>query len=355
MRMKFLSTATVVGLLILTSARVEAQTSASGRAYGTSLDLGTTPLIDPPASDTGTQTAPPDFDETASTVVIDQLDPVADVVAGPSRTRSCTNESGCPGAPTNATGRQYVLSEAHTDSVEVLVGQASGKDVLDVDDANSTAEVFCPASGGLSTVGTAHIDLLVIGGNPVPVPGDLNPNTTILAPQFPLLVLNEQACPDKDAPAGTTRCSVNAVHAEVLPAVAVPGAQLLDLKVAHSEASLTNASCPGGGGDQCNPNLTNSVKTSQILQQDRTTPKTQQIPAANDPIRFTISAINSTALSDSCPAGSQTGHNLRVIDRIPIGITVDPLSITIQTDDGPLVPTTGTIAPCDGDLQFTGC
>jgi hypothetical protein len=44
-----------------------------------------------------------------------------------------------------------------------------------------------------------------------------------------------------------------------------------------------------------------------------------------------------------------------VIDRIPRGITVDPASITIQIDDGAPTATTGTIAACSADLQFTGC
>src|SRR5207244_6752640 len=80
-----------------------------------------------------------------------------------------------------------------------------------------------------------------------------------------------------------------------------------------------------------------------------------QFPAIADLLRFTVSAVNSAATNDTCTADQQTGHNLRVIDRIPLGVTVDEASITVQTDNGTPIATTGTIAACPANLQFVGC
>jgi len=369
--------ATIVGLAALTSQPVHAQTTASGSAFGTILRLlDAANLVD--QSNTGTVSAPDpsntpnpnSYDKTAAGATV-PLAPLAEVVTGPSRVRGCAAAGGCPDlfptpAPAGALpaaladSKQFAISEAGNATASVLIDQVPvSQNLLDVVSNGATAAVACNGAGSVSTSASSHVDLLVIAGTPVPIPGVVNPNTTILAPQLPLLVLNEQACPDPSAPAGTTRCVVNAVHAQLLDPL-IPGplpgvGSVLDLKVSGATAQLTNAQCPGGGGNDCNPNLTNSAKTSQILQVDRITPKTQQIPAIGDPIRFTIAATNSAVANDSCPAGSQTGHNLRVIDRIPIGITVDTTSITIQVDNGLATPTTGTIAACNGDLEFTGC
>jgi hypothetical protein len=368
--------ATFAGIVALSSAPVEAQTTtASGSAFGTILRLlDAANLVD--QSDTGTVTAPnpsgtPSYDTTAAGATIPAA-PLAEVVTGPSRVRGCSATGGCPNlfptpAPAGAlpaglaAGKQFARSEAGNATASVLIDQAPGNvNVLDVVSNGASAQVACNTSGRAVPSAESHVDLLVIAGNVVPIPGVVNPNTTIVASQLPLLVLNEQFCPDPSAPAGTTRCIVNAVHAQLLDPV-IPGplpgqGSVLDLKVSGATASLTNAQCPGGGGnDDCDPNLTNSAKTSEILQADRTTPKTQQIPAVGDPIRFTITAANSAVANPSCAAGAQTGHNLRVIDRIPLGITVDTTSITIQVDNGAQVPTTGSIASCSGSLQFTGC
>lgn len=333
----------------------EAQTSASGRAFGTTVDLLGGNLVD--QSDTQEATAPsasnaPNpsaFDRTAAGATI-PASPIAEVVTGPSRTRGCVDAGGCANLGGSVPQGQFVLSEAGNATASVLPGAApGGVNLLDAVSNGSTAQVSCDPAGGVAVAGNSGIDLLVVAGNKVPLPGTVPPNTTIVVPQLPLLVVNEQACPDPDAPAGTARCTVNALHAQLASPIV---AGILDLKLSGSTASLTNATCPGNGN--CNPNLTNSVKTSTILRADRTAPKNPQVPAIGDPIRFTVAATNSAVLNEAC-GGSQTGHHLRVIDRIPRGVTVDPTSITIQTDNGTPVPTTGTIAPCAANLEFTGC
>jgi uncharacterized repeat protein (TIGR01451 family) len=341
------------------------QDTARGRAFGTTLDVGGTNVIT--QGDTGTKTAPnpantpnPNaFDATASAATVPAA-PLAEVVTGPSRTRGCSNSSGCPNlfptpAPTGAlpaslANKQFVLSEGGSSTTSLLIGQAMGHNVFDIVSDGSAALVACAPNATPTVTANSHVDALVIAGNVVPIPGTQPPNTTIGSPQAQLIVLNEQFCPDPSAPAGTTTCTVNAAHIQT-----VSSGQVTDLKVSGATASVTSPNCLGGGGG-CGPQLGNSQKTSQILQSDRTTPKDPQIPAVGDPIRFTVAAVNSAATSDSCTAAQQTGHNLRVIDRIPRGVTVDLASITVQTEDGTPVPTTGTVANCSATLEFgDGC
>ena len=390
--------AVLIAALLSIGGVAEAQTSASGRGFGATLDLLGTNLID--QSDTGTATAPsasntPNpsaFDKKADEATV-SLAPIAEVITGPSRTRGCVAAGGCPNlfptpAPssgaldTSLAAQQFVKSDGGTAVASVLLNGAagtgglpggtdllsglgssgsggllggsstSGTSLLDAVSNGSTAQVSCNADGSISTTADSGIDALTLNGSNVALPLNLSPNTTILTSSLPRLVLNEQVCPDPAAPAGTTTCSVSALHAQVASPLL---AGILDLKLSGATASLTNANCTGGGGNGCNPILTNSIKTAQILQANRVTPKTPQVPAVGDPIRYTVAATNSTVANESCAAGAQTGHNLRIVDRIPIGVTVDPASITIQTDNGAAVPTTGTIAACPAGLVFTGC
>ena len=359
----------LVGLALLLTwfARLDvahAQDTASGQAFGTTLDFAGTNIVN--QSNTGVHTAPnpantpnPDaFDATAAGSTVPAA-PLADVVTGPSRTRGCSSSSGCANLfPTPAPGdalapslasKEFVFSEGGNSTTSVLIGQAQGNNVLDVVSDGAAALVACAPNAAPTVTATSHVNALVIAGNPVPIPGNQPPNTSITSSQTQLLILNEQFCPDPAAPAGTTTCTVNAAHAKF-----INGAQSFDLKVSGATASVTSPNC-GGGASGCGPQLGNSNKTSQIVQSDRQTPKSPQIPAVGDPIRFTVSAVNSAATSDTCTAAQQTGHNLRVIDRIPLGVTVDLASITVQTDNGAPTPTTGTIAACPADLQFPGC
>jgi uncharacterized repeat protein (TIGR01451 family) len=363
MKGRFVSLALSLTLFVAVDVS-HAQDTARGQAFGTTLELLGTNIVD--QSDTGVKTAPnaantpnPNaFDGNAAGAQLPAA-PLAEVVTGPSRTRGCSSSTGCPNLfPTPAPGdaldptlanKQFVFSEAGNATASVLIGQAMGQNVVDVVSNGSTALVACAPNAAPTATADSHVDALVVAGNVVPVPGTQPPNTTIVAPQLPLIVLNEQFCPDPAAPAGTTRCIVNAAHIELVQA-----GEVLDLRVSGSTAEVTSPNCQGPGPGGCGPNLGNSKKESQILQADRTTPKNPQTPAVGDPIRFTVSAVNSAATSDSCTADQQTGHNLRVIDRIPLGVTVDQASITVQTDNGAPTPTTGTIANCP-DLQFVGC
>jgi len=342
-----------------------AQDTARGRAFGTTLDLLGTNLVT--QGDTGAKNAPnpantpnPNaFDGNAGPATLPAA-PLAEVVTGPSRTRGCSNSSGCPdlfptpapaGAlPASLADKQFVFSEGGNATASVLIGAAQGKNVVDVVSDGSTALVACSPNGAPTITADSHVDALVIAGNVVPIPGTQPPNTTIVAPQLPLIVLNEQFCPDPSAPAGTTTCTVNAAHIELVQA-----GEVLDLKVSGATASVTSPNCSGGGGP-CGPQLGNSQKTSQILQSDRTTPKNPQTPAVGDPIKFTVSAVNSATTSETCNATQQTGTNLRIIDRIPKGVTPDLTTITVQTDNGTPVAGTGTVAKCSASLQFgDGC
>ena len=347
----------------------QAQDTAQGRAFGTILDLLGTTLDD--QSDTGVQSAPNptgtpgpnSFDKTKSGATVN-IDPLAEVVTGPSRTRGCSNSSGCPElfstpgpTPLNSTlqTKQFAFSEAGNATASALIGQApKNQNVLDVVSSGSSALVACSPNAEPTVTAASHVDALVIAGNVVPIPGVQPPNTTIVSSQLPLIVLNEQFCPDPKALAGTTTCTVNAVHAQLASPIV---AGVLDLKVSGSTASVTSPNCAGAGGGW-GPNLGSSKKDSLILQSDRQTAKASQIPAPNDPIRFTVSAINSAATSPSCTADQQTGHHLKVIDRIPRGVTLDPTSITLQIDNNapaPVAATDVSVGPCSADLQFVGC
>ncbi len=349
--------AVLITALLSIGGSANAQT-ASGRAFGTTLDLLNSNLVDQsdvsrsaPSASNGSD--PNKYDGTAAGSTFN-LNPIAHIISGPSRVRGCSSSSGCPGLSVPpGLGPHFAYSEGGNATAGVLLNLATGgANLLDAVSNGSTAAVSCNGTGADTFAATSEIDALVIAGRKITIPGTVNPNTTIVVPELPLLVLNEQACPDVTAPAGTTRCSVNSLHAQLISPI-ITG--VLDLKLSGATATISNSLCSSGGGGGCNPILTNSIKTSQILQSNRVTPKTPQVPAIGDPILFTIAATNSTAPNQTCPAGAQTGHNLRVIDRIPKGVTIDTATITIQTDNGTPVPTTGTIAACPASLQFSGC
>jgi len=352
----------VVGTVLGTASLANAQ-NAQGRAFGTTLTLGGSSVID--QSDTGVQTAPngsvnPDCINGSAAGATVPAPPLIDVITGPSRTRGSINPGDCnvlfspPGAdPLDPTlkGKFFVHSKAGNSTTAFLVGQAPGPaDVLDAVSSGSTAHVDCdPNTGVRHVVGDSQVDALVIGGTPVPIPGPVAPNTTIVTSPTQLIVLNEQSpgC----ATTSTLTCTVTALHA-----IGVQNGEVFDLNLSSSTATLSNLPPPCNTGPiACSPQLA-GIKNSVILEQDRTTPKSPQAPAAGDPIRFTISVTNNAAAPDpSCPADSTTAPEVTVIDRIPQGVTVDPSSIQVQTDNDPPVSATGTIANCDANLSFAGC
>src|SRR5882724_531554 len=145
----FSAVATTVGLVVLSISPVQAQTTASGKAFGTILELLGVTLDD--QSDTGTVTAPnasntPNtnaYDKTAAGATI-PLSPIAEVVTGPSRVRGCVDAAGCPNlfptpAPTGAlspalaAGKKFARSEAGNATASVLINAApGGANLLDV-------------------------------------------------------------------------------------------------------------------------------------------------------------------------------------------------------------------------------
>ncbi len=326
-------------------------TSAEGQAFGARLDLLGANLID--ASNTGVGTAPNassspnSFNLSAASTVI-PLPPVANVITNPSRTRGCsspgtadcdalfTPAGGSPPLPVTLQSSIFSASNAGDAVAQVLPGAApGGVSLLEAVTSNANSLVECSPTAGLQTSTDSKVDLLVIAGNAIPL--NQSPNTTVIVPGLPLVVLNETTC---SATNTVATCTVNALHAQLIDPLV---AGVLDLKLSSASSTIrdfpANCSCAA-------PILTNSRKTAVVLNPNGTV-KAQQVPAAGDKIRYTVSAVNSSSCS--------TGTNLTIIDRIPRGTTFDAGSTQIQVGTGTPTAIAGTLANCSASLQFTGC
>jgi uncharacterized repeat protein (TIGR01451 family) len=340
MMRKAIINATLAGLLLCGATVAGAQNTAQGRAFGTTLDIGGTNAIT--QGDTGLKNAPnpsntpsPNaFDGNAAGATVPAA-PLIEAITGPSRTRGCSSGTGCPelfptpagSDPLDPTLSDEVFTHSTGGDATVSLLPAAipgGTDVLNAVTSGASATVSCSSL----PVGSSHVDALVIGGTAVPVPGDQPPNTTILAPQLPLVVLNEQSC---SRTATTATCTVNALHAQ-----AVTASELLDLKLSHAESTITfdpaQCACPG-------PLLSNSVKRSQV-QTPSGTPKDPP-PDPLDRIRYTIDLINS---------GCATAQGVVVLDRIPVGTTFLAGSVTVNGTQMSSI----TTANCP-NVAFPGC
>ena len=366
--------ATVVVLLTCgLVGRAAAQATAHGNGFGATLSIGGSTIID--ASDTGTGSAPHlppnqnNFDKTASGAQI-PVPPLIEVITGESRTRGCVNPAGCPavfppvapadsGAPTGLNNELFVRSRGGDAVAAVLVGQApGGVDVLQAATSGSDVTIRCNNDGATlkREISGGHpnseVDLLVIAGTPIPL--NKSPNTTVIVPGLPLVVMNEQDC--HTIPAGSTSptgitCFVNALHAQILPDPPVTGGSIVDVKLSHADATLDNFFAICGG--VCEPLFTNSKKRAEVLNPDGSL-KASGIPSPGDKIRFTVEVVNSS--------GCATATNLKVIDRIPQGVTFDTGSTQIQTCPSTTpectaatTPIAGTVNDCDPSLQFQSC
>jgi len=311
---------TLAGLILGGATWAAAQNTAQGRAFGTTLDLLGQTLVD--QSDTQLQSAPKPsnspnpstFDVTAAGATV-PLSPIAEVITGPSTTRGCSTPGGCPSlfanpGPTplsqSLANEVFVNSIAGDATASVLIDAApGGANVLDAVSSGSEVTVRCN-NDTLGTIvpqfsGESHVDALVIAGNPVPIPGELMPNTTILAAQFPLLVLNEQTCTTTP---GSATCTVNALHAQILPTVPLG---LIDLKLSGSSGTITfDSTCV------CNGAMLQLLKFPHIL-----TPnggdENPPIPNPGDRIHYVLRVSNTGCVG--------TG-GVQIIDRLPKGVTV---------------------------------
>lgn len=310
-------------LFLVAGPRAQAEVTATGRAVGATVKVLGTSLVD--ASDTQPQTAsstkpPSSFDADASGAHI-SLAPIVNVVVGPSTTAGSA-------AATSAT----VTSNAGDAVAAVLPGKGGTADVLDVvtSGATSKAALDCTSSPRLTQSGSSELNALVISGSPVPIHPRSDPNTTVLVPGLPIVIINEQICSTDDS-TGTASCEVNALHAHVLNA-----GEVLDVVLSGAKSSITRD--PTTCGD-CTPVLTNSRKTSAFV----TDNGQKGVPDPGDVIRYTVHAENSGPLCS-------TATNLTFVDRIPKNVTLD--TTTIQLNGTAVDPSSFSVGNCPPDLNF---
>lgn len=325
--------------LLLAGANWAAAQTVQGRAFGSDLDLAGTPLLT--SSDTGIHTAPSasntpnpsTMNATAAEAVV-PLDPIAEVDTGPSQTRGCSTPNACatlfstPGLTAldpSLADEVFVRSEASNATASVLIDQpTAGTNVLDVVTSGSQVTVRC--DNGTRTVSAdGQVEALVINGMPLNIPGHQEPNTEFLVPGFPLIRLNEQQC----TPTG---CTVNALHAQVLPQPQAPASlDLIDLRLSSSFGGISTATCACTGAIFVNDG---TGKTAQVLNPNGT-PKSSSVPNPGDKIRYTLRIQNT---------GCAAATNVSIIDRLPSGVTIDPTSL----------PSGATVGACP-DVTFTQC
>jgi uncharacterized repeat protein (TIGR01451 family) len=349
MRKAIIGAALVV--LFCGAASVGAQDTASGRAIGSTLETGGTTVVT--QSDTGPQTAPnptntPNangFDKTVPGSFV-PLAPLANVVTGPSTTRGCAVPNGCPElfstpgpTPLAATlsDEVFAQSDAGSATAAVLPSAApGGADVLDTVSSGSTVTVRCnndtPGQVTPQFTANSEVNALVIGGMPVPVPGQVGPNTQLVSSQASLLVLNEQT--DCGTTATSASCTVTALHFQSVPPSG--GASPMDLKLSTSTAAITfdPATCP------CNVPLLNVTKMGNVLGEPT------QVPHPGDTIEYTLTVTNT---------GCVTATGVMLIDHLPFGVTVDQATLP---PDGHMIscpadtPPTASGCGSDGCLSF---
>lgn len=322
------------------------QHCVEGRAFGTCLTLLGSELTSVRTADTSVRsaTAPNGFSEATSSAAL-SVPGVAEVASSASETsgNADPNTQGNTSSVMSAAGDAVVAVVPATDtSPEDPAGAA----VLEVATSTTTATVSCTAA----PTGTAHIDVLSIAGTPVSIPGDLSPNTTILSPALPLLILNEQIV-------GETSITVNAVHAKVLT-----NAELVELIVSSASGAAIN--CPTGGGEcdpetECCPGeedccplndptcdshcLESSIKSSELV--DDADGNGEIGPG--DRVKFTIEAKN--GCEGAVPGAS-------VIDRVPDEITVDLSTVAVdgETVEGAALeacPEGATFEDCESEAS----
>ncbi len=206
----------VTGALLCLSVVPAAAQTAQGRAFGTTLDLLGSTLVD--ASDTQTRTAPnvansPNPNGFAGVAAGAQVPvrPIAEVITGPSITRGCAVPGGCPelfNSPTagftplngNLSNETFVHSVAGDATASVLIGANGAPNLLDAvsNGANVTVRCNNDAIGSTPTPQVSHVsevDALVINGSPITIPGAASTMTTsILGTGLPLVVINEFDC-----------------------------------------------------------------------------------------------------------------------------------------------------------------
>jgi len=301
------------------AARAQSNT-ATGRAFSTSLDVGGTNAFT--QSDTGiknaddnpaTTTTPTEFNATAPGALV-PADPLANVVTGPSTTRGCAVPSGCPDlfttpgpTPLPSTLGNEVFANSHGGSSTAVVfpGAApGGVDVLDAVSSSADVTVRCnnDTLGQVTPDVTAgsEVNALVIGGNVVPVPGSVGPNTEIVSGGA-VIILNEQSPGCAGGGTNSASCTVTALHAQFPPPGG--GSTATEIKMSSASAAITydpdTCTCNG-------PALALTKKGSLVTPGDT-------VPNPGDTIEYTLDVTNS---------GCVQAAGVILYDRLPIGVTV---------------------------------
>jgi len=263
----------------------------------------------------------------------------------PSTTRGCSTPSGCPTLfstpgptplPDDLSNEVFVKSDAADATASVLIGMApGGANLLDAVTSGATVTARCN-NDTLGTVSpefsaSSRVDALVIAGNVIPIPGALGKNTFILASQFPLLTLNEQKLEDCNISSNSAKCTVTALHAQILPPQIPLG--LIDLKLSSAVAKITfDSSCV------CNGAMLMSSKEPHVLAANGIDDKVPQVPNPNDTIKYIFKVSN---------GGCVKSGTISILDRLPKGVTL------VDTPEHPLPPG-AALAPCSVAINHCG-
>ncbi|MGH7897575.1 MAG: hypothetical protein ACREQQ_06460 [Candidatus Binatia bacterium] len=299
---------------IVLSATAEAQVTAQGRARGSYVELGNTPVPPLVTADTLLQTAMElpglnFFDVTVGGASA-SVPPLAEVITGNE------NQSHTVGL---AAGTNSVVVSTASDAVaRALLGQAPGpEDVLEAVTSGATAILSCDV-----LFADSGITALTIAGTPVPVPGSVSPNTTIVDPALPLGILNRQVV-SVDKPTGSISLLVQALDANL---VMSPDPAIAEVVLSEAFASFTNLpqSCPVLNL----PLFNNSDKKAAFLIDTNA----NGLAETGDRLVFTITVTNS---------GATAGTNATIVDRLPMNVALIPTSVRL--DGAPVTPTVG---PC---------
>ena len=311
----------VAGALSLAAASVaHAELSVEGRAVGSALTVLGTDVEILRTGDTGTRTstAPGGFDHSVSGATL-EVPGVARVVTSAART----------------TGEADDAREDNLSFVTTTVGNSAAVvlpddplPVLDSVVSGSEMELTCDGASGSS-----RLELLYVAGTPVlTAPGEVPANTTILSPDLPLVTLNEQRL-EVDPVSRTASFTVNALHADFAADL-----DLAELVLASASGAIrdvpADVACP-----IVEPPF--SLLNSRKIAEHAHDADGDGLVEAGDRLRYRIVVESS---------GSEAAPSVRVVDRLPREIDVDPDSVTAGGE-----PVPGAVGDCPADARFDLC
>lgn len=234
MRKSWIPLGLFVAVLAGVPCPASAQLTATGRATGFTLDLLGTNLVTTSDTGTGSAVAPGSFSRNAEEATV-PLSPIAEVSTGPSSTT---------GAATVEGAGSFVDSLAGNATARVLINGAGDEDVLQIVSDGARARLECTAND-LEIIATSRVDALVVGGTPVEIPGEVDPNTVILSNELAIVTLNAQDLFEE--PAGTVNLEVTAARIQLLTT-----GEVIDVNASKATARLGNVpqrcTLAGAGG-----------------------------------------------------------------------------------------------------------